>query len=122
MTTTVSFTVDLHVCAGSIVDVSFAQEELSCSASLMGDLSEEAHEAMRNMGCCDDLQFELEGQDELQKSNLSIQIDNLDYVSLSTQMTEFEWVYSTKDVVLFTSYIPPPLIQDIQILHQTFLL
>ena len=122
MTTTVSFTVDIHFCAGSIVDVSFAQEELSCSASLTGKLSDEAHNAMRNMGCCDDLQFQVEGQDELQISNLNVHVDYSDYVAENPLFLEYEGTLFTEDEVLYTSYIPPPLIQDIQVLHQTFLL
>ena len=119
---TVSFTVDIHVCAGSIVDVSLAQEELSCSSSLMGELSDEAHNAMRNMGCCNDLQFQVEGQDELQHSQLDLQIGNHDFVALTPVFAQYEWFYSSEDPVLYTSYIPPPLIQDIHVLHETFLL
>ena len=118
----VSFTVDIHLCAGSIVDVSFAEEELSCSASLMGELSEDAHNAMRNMGCCDDLSFNLEGQDELQQANLDVKIDKPCFLAPETTLVDLKKVYIPEDPALFTSYIPPPLIQDVQVLHQTFLL
>ena len=119
---TVTFTVDVHICAGSIVDVSFVQEALSCSSSLMGEISEEAHKAMRNMGCCDDLQFHVEGQDELQHSFLDVQVDNPVFIASSAILVDFDWVNIIEDPVLFTSYLPPPLIQDVQVLHQTFLL
>ena len=122
MLSTVSFTVDLHICGGSVVDLSFAQEELSCSSSLMGELTEEVHNAMRNMGCCDDLQFQIEGQDELQHSFLSFQIDNPVFVLANQEIMDVEWIDNSGDLHLYTSYIPPPLIQDVLILNQTFLL
>ncbi len=122
MMTTVSFTVDFHVCAGSVVDVSFAQEELSCTAALMGELSNEAHNAMREMGCCDDLQFQIEGQDEVQYGTEIIQLDTMEDMLAVKQSSEVEYLHISDVPNLYTTYIPPPLIPDVQILYQTFIL
>ena len=74
------------------------------------------------MDCCSDVEIVFDGQDDLKLS--------FDILSLEQQVFLTSYVYSffnllegfDKNVVPFKDYAPPPLIRDVQILDQTFLI
>ncbi len=74
------------------------------------------------MDCCSDVEVVFEGQEDLKIS--------LDQLSFDQQLFVASFVYSyielfegfDENVVPFKDYSPPPLIRDVQILDQTFLI
>lgn len=116
---TVSWTVDKHLCMGRIMDVSFFHEADSCgmeeAMAIMESTAKENH-------CCGDESFTIEGQDEL-----TISWDELDF---DTQ--QFLAVYAHSYLQLYsdisqkeevrTIYPPPLLVHDFNVLHEVFLI
>ncbi|SFR33886.1 hypothetical protein SAMN04490243_0746 [Robiginitalea myxolifaciens] len=122
---TMSFSVEMHYCGDHLVDFSFIQKVDTCmmkaekakpqSQCSMPDMDME-------MDCCSDVEVVFEGQDDLKLS--------FDQLSFDQQIFLTSFVYSyvnlfegfDENIVPFKDYAPPPLIRDVQVLHQTFLI
>jgi len=111
LVSTVSWTVDKHLCMGRVMDISFFAHADDCGMDMDMESS-----------CCDDESFTIQGQD-----NLKMSFDNF---SLDQQLFFVSFVHSyfylfegeVEEVNPFVDYSPPPLIRDVQVLHQTFLI
>lgn len=120
---TLSFSVEMHYCGDHLVDFSFFEEADAClmKADNLNPGSECSITKMA-MDCCNDVQFSQDGQDDLKIT--------FDHISFDQQLflTSFIYTYTTlfegfdKNIIPFGDYSPPPLIRDIQILDQIFLI
>jgi hypothetical protein len=120
---TMSFSVDMHYCGDHLVDFNFYEKVDAClmKADNLNSGSECSITTM-DMDCCTDVQFSQDGQDDLKIT--------FDHISFDQQLFLASFVYSyvnlfegfDKNIVPFGDYSPPPLIRDIQILDQTFLI
>ena len=120
---TMSFTVDMHYCGDNLVDFSFFENAKNCTmlagpSKATGEISVMEME----MDCCTDLEIVLEGQDDLKISFDQFTFEQQIFISTFyyTYVNLFETV--DKNLISFKEYSPPPLIRDIQILDQTFLI
>ena len=112
---TLSFSLDMHFCGDTLVDYSFYKEANSCDMKAMDA-------TMSKMDCCDDVEIVLEGQDELKIS--------FDTLSFEQQVFVASFVYSysnlfesyEEELIPFKEYSPPPLIADIQLINEAFLI
>jgi len=120
---TMSFSVDMHYCGDHLVDFSFSQETDTCLMKAEMTQSSTACNVMEmEMNCCSDVEVVFEGQEELKIS--------FDQLSFDQQLFVASFVYSyinlfegiEENIVPFKDYAPPPLIRDVQILDQTFLI
>ncbi len=120
---TLSFTVEKHVCMGEVTDVSYFDKVESCGMeeTECGD-SETRHDMAKRQNCCDTLQELIPGDPAEQQAIQSLEIQDYDYIVsyISTYLSEYEQY----DVVSLTEFGPdPPLVErDIQTLYQTFLI
>ncbi|RIV49150.1 hypothetical protein D2V93_14565 [Flagellimonas taeanensis] len=111
LVSTVSWTVDKHICMGRVMDISFFAHADDCGMGMDMETS-----------CCDDESFTVQGQDDLKMS--------FDNFSLDQQLFLVSFVHSyfylfegeAEETSAFVDYSPPPLIRDVQVLHQTFLI
>ena len=114
MFSTMSFSMDMHFCGKTLVDLKFYQEADGCGMEMAG-MDKESH-------CCTDVAIVIPGQDDLQASFDTLSFENqtflLSFVSFYLQPTS---VLEEKQDP-FRDYVPPPLIRDIHILDQTFLI
>ena len=120
---TMSFSVDMHYCGDHLVDFNFFEKVDGClmNVDILNSGSECSIEKM-DMDCCSDVQFSQDGQDDLKIT--------FDHISFDQQLFLTSFVYSyvnlfegfDKNIVPFGDYSPPPLIRDIHILDQTFLI
>ena len=120
---TMSFTVDMHYCGDQLVDFSFFKTAENCSMKVIPSIATgEASVMEMEMDCCTDLEIVLEGQDDLKISFDQFTFDQQIFISTFyyTYVNLFETV--DKNLNSFKEYSPPPLIRDIQILDQTFLI
>ncbi|WP_297794159.1 hypothetical protein [uncultured Eudoraea sp.] len=120
---TLSFTVDMHYCGDLLVDYSFFEAAEGCAMEANQSQMDHDNSFMEmSMDCCTDLEIVMEGQDDLK-----ISIDQLTFEQ-QIFVTAFFYSYINlfkgvdKDTNSFNEYSPPPLIRDIQILDQTFLI
>ena len=109
LASTVSWTVDKHICMGRVMDISLFSHADDCGMSQDMEKS-----------CCDDESFTIKGQNDLKISfeNLSLdqQVFLVSFVQTYFQLFEVEF----EETNLFNEYNPPPLIRDVQVLDQTF--
>ena len=116
---TVSWTVDKHLCMGRVMDVALFTKAQDCgmdvAMKVLGDDFVENH-------CCDDESFTMQGQDNLKLSLTDLSLDNQAFLIVFSQ-TYFQLFTATseRDVPLDT-YPPPLLVKDIQLLDSVFLI
>ncbi|MFK7748498.1 MAG: hypothetical protein AB8B65_08915 [Kordia sp.] len=116
---TFSFTINEHICGGVPISFSIGMEAENCGMELETTVSDET--TMKQVSCCDDVTTLVQGQDEL-----PTQQD----VHFTTQTFIKAFVYSyiyvlpsaDQEKVVYKPYVPPPLIKDIQLLDETFLI
>ncbi|MGB5436356.1 MAG: hypothetical protein WBM98_10745 [Maribacter sp.] len=120
---TMSFSLDMHFCGDHLVDFSFFDHVDNCMMkSQMSKSPRECTMMDMDMDCCTDVEVVLQGQDDLKIS--------FDQITFDQQVFIASYVYSyinlfegfDQHVVPFKDYSPPPLIRDLQILDQTFLI
>lgn len=120
---TMSFSVDMHYCGDHLVDFSFTEKVDSCMMKTeMSKPSTDCTVTEMDIDCCSDFKLVIEGQDDLK-----ISLDQLTFVQ---QLFVASYVYSYLNLIEgfeenathFKDYWPPPLIRDVQILDQTFLI
>lgn len=120
---TMSFSLDMHFCGDHLVDFSLFESVDTCMMKAETTKSSSECTLMdTEMDCCTDVEVVLQGQDELKIS--------FDQITFDQQVFVASFVYSyinlfegfDKNIVPFKEYSPPPLIRDIQILDQTFLI
>jgi len=122
---TMSFSVDMHYCGDHLVDFSMFDKVDTCMMKAEKSKSSsscEIAEMETEMNCCSDIEVTIEGQD-----NLKISFDQLTF---DQQQFVFSFAYSfvslfeaaDEYITPFRDYVPPPLLRDVQILDQTFLI
>ena len=111
---TMSFTVEKHYCGDFLVDVSIIGNADSCDMKM--DLSD-----INN--CCKDEIYHIEGQDKLQKNStddLSLNQQKLITALVISYQTIFVDVDLEKE--FYKDFSPPDILQDYQVLYQSFLI
>lgn len=119
---TMSFTVGMHYCGEHLVDFSVFTPAESCGMEAMMSTTTKDDCSVMKMDCCTDVEIVMEGQDDLKIS--------FDQITFEQQTFITTFVYSYIDLfeevdennIPFKEYAPPPLIRDVQVLDQTFLI
>lgn len=116
---TVSWTVDKHLCMGRVMDVAFFTKADDCGMEAALAVLED--DTIKNH-CCDDETFVIEGQDDLKLSFNEFEFDQqILLVAFTTSFLKLYRVSIAKRVP--NEYYPPPLIvKDRVILHEVFLI
>ena len=108
---TVSWTVDKHICMGRVMDIALFAHADDCGMSKDMEKS-----------CCDDESFTIKGQDDLKMSFNDFTLEQQFFV-VSFFHSYFDFFEAqVEEPSVFKDYSPPPLIRDIQVLDQTFLI
>ena len=120
---TMSFSVDMHYCGGHLVDFSLSEKVDTCM--MKAELSKSSSECAvmdMEMDCCSNVEIVIEGRDDLKISFDQLTFDQQLFVAsfVYTYINLFERF--DENIIPFKDYSPPPLIRDIQILDQTFLI
>lgn len=118
---TVSLTVDMHFCGDHLVDFAIFKDADTCQMNMSKSMEDHSMMAME-MDCCTNFEVVLEGQDDLKIS--------FDQFSLDQQVFVIAFADSFLNLVKgvdennipFKEYSPPPLIRNVQVLDQTFLI
>ncbi len=111
LVSTVSWTVDKHICMGRVMDISLFVHADDCGMS----------QDMEST-CCDDETFTVKGQDNLKISFDDFSLDHQYFVVSLIQTYLYLFESDRKEPSSFNDYSPPPLIRDVQVLDQTFLI
>jgi len=121
--TTMSFTVDIHYCGDTLVDFSLYQKAEGCGME-KAQASKIACEnpMLSQKSCCSDEQIVKQGQDDLKVSFDKLTFDQQVFVASFTYTYINLFEGTTSKEVPFTDPSPPFIRQDLQVLHQTFLI
>ncbi len=120
---TMSFSVDMHYCGDHLVDFSLYDKVDNCIMKAEMTKTSSSCEVMDvEMDCCTDVEVVVEGQDDLKISLDQLTFDQQVFVASFVYFYINRFEGFDKDVVPFKDYAPPPLIRDVQILGQTFLI
>ena len=117
---TMSFSVDMHFCGKTLVDFSIFKDADVCAMGMMED-SPCTTSAMED-GCCSNKQFVINGQDELKISLDKLIFEQQLFVALFYCSYSNSFSNQEEKESLFNGYVPPPLVKDIQILDETFII
>ena len=120
---TMSFSVDMHYCGDHLVDYSFAEKVDTCMMKAEMSKTSSSCEILEiEMNCCSDIEVVFEGQDDLKISFDQLTFDQQVFVAsiVYSYINLFEGL--EENSIPFKDYAPPPLIRDVQILDQTFLI
>ncbi|MEW2921302.1 hypothetical protein AB1A65_07525 [Muricauda sp. ANG21] len=119
LASTVSWTVDKHLCMGRVMDISLFAHAENCGMEI-------SMEAMNNddlqNSCCEDESFTIEGQDDLKLTWNDFDLDHQLFLVAFTKSYVDLFVPLEKLPVPNEHYPPPKLVQDIHILDQVFLI
>lgn len=120
---TMSFTVDMHFCGDHLVDFSFSKNTKTCMMkAVKAPSSPSCSPIEMKMHCCSDVALVFEGQEDLKMTMDPLSFDQQVFLTafIGSYGNRFEG--HDKNIVPFKDYAPPPLIRDIQVLHQLFLI
>ncbi len=116
---TVSWTVDKHLCMGRVMDISLFIDADDCemegAMALMGEKNPDNH-------CCDNESFTLKGQDDLKLSLGDLELGQQIFLVTFTQSYLDFFIPLQELPVPHEKYPPPILVKDIQVLDQVFLI
>lgn len=120
---TMSFSVDMHYCGEHLVDFSLSEKVDTCLMKAEMSKTSSSCEVLEiDMDCCSDVEVVVKGQEDL---NISV-----DSLTFDQQLFVASFVYAyinlfegaQEKAIPFREYDPPPLIRDVQVLDQTFLI
>ncbi|MET2983971.1 HYC_CC_PP family protein [Aureibaculum conchae] len=115
---TLSFTIEKHICNGNISDVAVFDDLERCN------MPEENHvkdlQGFEKESCCKDEIHYVQGSNAELKISQKLQAKVFAVLFTYTYLNFFENL--EKDSTSFLSYSPPIVIKDIQVLYDTFLI
>jgi len=113
LASTVSWTVDKHICMGRVMDISLFAHADDCGMDMDMD---------KEKSCCDDESFTVQGQDDLKISFENFSLDQQVFLVSFVHTYFLLFEIGSDEPTPFSEYNPPPLIRDVQVLDQTFLI
>mgnify|MGYP001270038119 FL=1 len=116
---TLSWSVDKHLCMGHVVDIAFFHQAETCG---MEGANSEMDAASADNHCCEDESFTIEGQDDL---NISWDETNIDVQQFLVAFACSYMELLSPDrggAVIRTPYPPPLLVYDLNLLHEVYLI
>ena len=120
LASTMSFTISEHYCGDELVDTKLFVKADTCGMEMPISSSNET--SFSTNGCCSDVVQIVEGQDDF-KSNLA-QLDHKQQVFLVAYAFSYLALFAetNKNLVPFSTYAPPLIVKDIQVLDAVFLI
>lgn len=117
---TMSFAIDMHFCGDLLVNFSLVQKAQSCGMDEVP--TEDCIYDFTKKSCCTDKQIVSEGQDDFKFSFDQLTFEQQAFITsfYYTYINRFEDL--SKSYIPFKDYTPPYLIQDIQKLHERYLI
>ncbi len=113
-----SFTVNMHLCGGSVQSVSLIEKATPCPMEVN---TPPCHKALaKRASCCDDEQFLYQGQDFKNQESANIQVEQQ---ALVVELPILAQIIPVATVFSQPALYKPPLLQhDIPVLIQSFLI
>lgn len=117
--TSFSFSIEQHFCGSNLVDVSvFSKVESCCKTTVTNDDSLQ----FAQTPCCSNISFVFDGFDNYHNAASTELLIAPIFVVISPVELPADYVFETTVKVPYANFNPPPLITDIQVRDQVFLI
>jgi hypothetical protein len=118
---TMSFTIDMHYCGGTLVETAIFHKAKGCGMEMEDSAANSDCSAIKK-GCCSEEQIIVQGQDELQLT--------FDKLTFEKQFFVTSFVYSYvllfetvgESTISFLEYPPPIIVKKLYKLDETYLI
>lgn len=116
---TFSFTINEHICGGQNVSFAIGLKAETCGMEVETSVSE--HTTVKQTPCCSDISTLIQGQEELPSHDTFISTPQ---TFIAAFIYSYIYILAKEDTekAVYIPYVPPPLIKDIQVLDETFLI
>ncbi len=119
---TLSFSVQKHICMGEVTDVSFFREADNCEMMVekcdAGDL---VPSKIQEKNCCENVLEFIPGNENEQQALSNFEIEQVKFV-LTYAYTYQNLLEERNNIIPFIDCSPPLVDKDINVLYQTFLI
>jgi hypothetical protein len=118
---TISFTVDMHFCGRHLVDFAINDKAHGCGMS-MDDVADSPARpgVVTDMGCCQNVNFTVTGQDDLQVASADYSIIHPVQFQIPAIYPPMQFDEAAGEAVFYPVYQPPPRFGDFLVLYQVF--
>lgn len=117
---TMSFTVDMHYCGGTLVETVVFKKAKGCGMEMESSTIENC--AITKKNCCSDDQIVIDGQDELQHSVDKISFEQQVFLFAFIQSYNYLFEGFDKELISYKDYKPPLVIRQIFKIDETYLI
>lgn len=119
MLSTTSFTVYQHFCGDEITDVAIFKHAEGCGMEAAAEIPESTCHTPKK-SCCNDRVVLMQGQDQVNPAVEALSVDH--QIFLAAVIYSFDYLFfdASNNIPETFHYDPPPITQDITILHQVF--
>ncbi|WP_299435194.1 hypothetical protein [uncultured Maribacter sp.] len=117
---TTSWKVEKHYCMGHLVDVAFFVDAQDCGMDMSSNSKEIAK--VQKKSCCDEELIAFEGQNNVKPSFNDFDLEHQRFLVTYIQSFIGLFVSSVEKNQPYAKYIPPKIIEDIQLLDNVFLI
>ncbi|MFD0993330.1 HYC_CC_PP family protein [Tenacibaculum geojense] len=119
---TFSLTIEKHFCGDFLVDVSYFGKTKGCNPALDVDDCD-SPEIIKQKGCCKDEVQKIKIQDELQlQKNKKFELEQQQFILAFNLSYANLFVDLSQQIIPHKYYSSPPIITDIQLLHEVFII
>ena len=101
--------------------VTIGQERLSCGMAPVKDLCDESHQSDTH-SCCDNRYTQVAFDDTVEQPVVEFQLTPVFDVDNTVIISSVSEILTLQEEVVYTIYNPPPLIKDLPVLFDTFLI
>ncbi len=117
---TFSFTINEHICGGQKMSMAIGIAAENCGMEIAQTPSDST--TVQQTPCCNDISTFVQGQDELQYNYNDIAFSTHTFITAFVYSYIFILPAEDQEKAVYKPYIPPPLVKDIQLLDETFLI
>ena len=112
-----------HFCGGHqmMAKVTIGQERLSCGMAPVKDLCDESHQSDTH-SCCDNRYTQVAFDDTVEQPVVEFQLTPVFDVDNNAIISSVSEILKLQKQVVYTIYNPPPLIKNIPVFLETFLI
>ena len=114
-----SFKIEQHFCGSNLVDVSVLSKVESCCSK---GVEKNNYQKISEQSCCSNISIVVEGFENYQTVVVTEFKTLPDFAVTPSLQIPIDYIFETLEDVSFSDYNPPPLIFDMQVRDQVFLI
>lgn len=120
---TMSFTVSMHYCQGTLVDSSLFQKAHSCGMDQNMKMEVSTTKAEKSMkSCCSDEEIEIDGQDDLKRPVLDLTFNQQIFITSLVHYYIDLFTITEESKTSFVDYPHPFIVRQLFKLDETYLI